>query len=148
MSQPTCNFQFNSRGVAFAELELERNGITPHACQVYHKIQSGPLGMRINYATYESLVQSLANVESLRSFRKLYPRPAVPRLGPSSLFNKSMRWESLVGSWVVPFMGADAAMIKLGQSITTQSENSLHQAQANVYFACSSFKSLCGILKL
>jgi short subunit dehydrogenase-like uncharacterized protein len=87
-------------GVAYAEAQLKEQGITPHSIEMVHKIKTGPTGMSINFATYDSLVESLAHVKDLREFRREHPRPAVKNIGPKQTFRKSVKWDERVASWV------------------------------------------------
>jgi hypothetical protein len=95
---------------------------------MFLSLLAGPKGLVINYATFESAVQSIAHVHDLRILRRQVcrsfysiknPRAPLPNVGGSRLkVYKHPRYESRVGKWVVPFPGADASIVKLGQSIS------------------------------
>lgn len=100
--------------------------------------------MGVNFATYEALVDSIAHVSDLRKLRQVHSLPAVPRLGPKQKVEKSARWEERISKWVVPFLGADSAIIRLGQAITTK-DSDQKPPQVAVYFACENFLGLLGL---
>lgn len=66
---------------------------------------SGPDGLVLNYATYESAVESLAHVDDLRALRKKHPKSSLPITGPKLVMNKTPHWDDRVSSYVLPFPG-------------------------------------------
>lgn len=98
-------------GVVFAREQLEKRGLIPHSAELFLQMHSGKAGAAINFATYESLVESLAHVQELRKLRKDHPRPQPPRVGKKLLLFKNPRYEDKARAWVVPFPGADGFFV-------------------------------------
>ena len=57
-------------GVVYARKEFEKRDLLLATIEMFVSFNAGPAGTGINYATYESLVQSLANANELRKLRK------------------------------------------------------------------------------
>jgi len=57
-------------GVEVCKREMHKDGVLPSSVEMYHYSIVGPAGYAVNYATYESLVNSFAHVDELRKLRK------------------------------------------------------------------------------
>jgi len=69
----TCGFDCipSEMGNLFTRREFTKKGYTPAAVEAFFQFHSGPKGLVLNYATYESAVQSVAHVSDLRKLRRL-----------------------------------------------------------------------------
>lgn len=68
----TCGFDCvpNEIGNVFTKREFAKKGYTAASVESFVDLISGSNGLVLNYATYESAVQSIAHVNDLRSLRK------------------------------------------------------------------------------
>lgn len=79
-SNPTlvscCGFDCmpSDLGLLFVKQQFAKRGWVAATSEMFLSLVSGPKGAVINYATYESAVQSIAHVEDLRKFRKQVKR--------------------------------------------------------------------------
>ncbi|RUS75727.1 hypothetical protein EGW08_016509 [Elysia chlorotica] len=74
-------------------------------------IQTGPAGVGINFATYESAVHGLSNAKELVSLRKsLYPEP-MPKVQHPLPKRSSLFFSDEVKKWCLPFMGSDKSVV-------------------------------------
>lgn len=79
-------------GCVFAKREFVKRGMIPGSVEAFVSLESGKNGLVLNYATYESAVQSLAHVNDLRALRRQVRynysfqfSPIYPRCHPQKL---------------------------------------------------------------
>ena len=108
--------------------------------------------------TYESAVHGIANSGSLRALRKkvqLIHRPQLPLLGPKIKMLSGPRYDKKFASWALPFLGADASVVRMGQQLSealrmhpekSRPVNQLFPVQFSAYFGASSFMSMVGLI--
>lgn len=95
--------------------------------ETFIKLHAGPSGLVLHYPTYESAVHGLGSASQLKILRK---RAAEKRSNPiqKSPFPLKMKnpgtYEPLVDSYLIPFIGADASVVKRTQIALGQSYSS------------------------
>ncbi|KAJ3055220.1 hypothetical protein HK102_011395, partial [Quaeritorhiza haematococci] len=107
-----CGFDCipSEMGNLFTKREFKKMGWTAATVEMFVGLNATK-GLVINYATYESAIQSLAHVAELRKLRKQMKPVQLPYVGNKKLaVYKWPRYEPRVGRWVVPFMGADVGI--------------------------------------
>ncbi|KAJ3212277.1 hypothetical protein HDU67_003938, partial [Dinochytrium kinnereticum] len=152
---PCCGFDSvpADLGNLFIKQEFHRRGYTAATVEMYISIFTGKAGGAGNFATYESAVYGLANAAELRKIRKQIHRPQVPQLGPKLRILGGARFDKFIGKWVIPFIGADASVVRMGQQLSeslrlagySRPPYSLHPVQFAAYMGLKSSISLLGI---
>ncbi|KAF7286971.1 hypothetical protein GWI33_002816 [Rhynchophorus ferrugineus] len=96
-------------------------------------------GSLINYGTWQSLVHSIENRKNLKQLRqKLYEKiKKPPTFQPKQKFIKYPHKDDKVSGWVLPFLGADQAVIRRSQSYFYENNNQ-RPIQASTYFVLKS----------
>ncbi|KAI8851739.1 CG2604-like protein [Chytridium lagenaria] len=153
---PCCGFDSvpADLGNLFNKQEFHKRGYTASAVEMYISIFTGKAGGAGNFATYESAVHGVANAEELRKIRKQIKRPTVPQFGAKLRILPGARFDKFIKKWVIPFIGADASVVRMGQqlseslrtsTITARPVHSLHPVQFAAYMGLKSSLSLVGI---
>ena len=108
----------------------------------YLSLHSGPEGMGGHYATFESAVHGFGARGELDKLRRQagattrLPIVAPPiKKRPGSFFHKE------IGRWCMPFMGADASVVRRTQRVNFESRG-VSPVQFGAYFTISSFWTL------
>lgn len=100
-------------------LRLEREFAKTHALLTSVKAVlsvDGPRGQPlINYGTWDSLVHSVANSAALTQLRRAHPKPRLAFKGEPLAAQGKFTREVASGSYVVPFLGADASVVRRSQ---------------------------------
>ena len=75
-----------------------------------------PEGLKAHYTTFESAVHGVSDASSLRDIRRQidakFKPPAPNYIGPKLERNQSYYFDERVQKWAIPFMGADASVVK------------------------------------
>lgn len=104
-------------GVAFILREFKEKNVTAVNIKSILEVQSGPKGMAIHYATYESAVHGVGSIEDLKTIRKELSSKS-GKFKPSTI-GKPLKlsilpeFDPAVSKWIIPFPGADASVVKL-----------------------------------
>jgi short subunit dehydrogenase-like uncharacterized protein len=119
---PGCGFDSIPAdvGCAFAVETLRAGGATATGVECYLTVKSSDGGGFVgHYATLESAVAGIGSVRELRRVRSAYdakhPDSRVPRFGPSLGKRDGPHWASAVRSFALPFIGADASVVRRTQ---------------------------------
>ncbi|KAI9324838.1 Saccharopine dehydrogenase-domain-containing protein [Zopfochytrium polystomum] len=152
---PFCGFDSipGDMGTLFVKQEFFKRGFTASSVEMMIKIKTGPAGFRGNFTTYESAVHGVANAAMLRNIRKQVKRPALPILGPKLKLLGGAQFSRAFASWIVPFIGADASVVRMGQQITevlrqratAKPVHSLFPVQFAAYLGVSGLMSVVGL---
>ncbi|KAJ3109161.1 hypothetical protein HDU97_008560 [Phlyctochytrium planicorne] len=153
---PCCGFDSipADLGNLFTKQEFNKRGYTASQVEMYLSFFSGKSGSAGNFATFESAVHGVANADELRKIRKQIKRPTVPSIGPKLKLHPGARFDKFFGKWVIPFIGADASVVRMGQQVSeslrlagySRQAYSLHPVQFAAYFGMKNSISLAGIL--
>ena len=78
-----------------------------------------PKGLKGHFTTYESAVHGMGDLKALQQIRKeikkKYNLPAIKHPGPKLLRLTTYKFEERVGKYVIPFMAADASVVRSSQ---------------------------------
>ncbi|KAJ1564867.1 hypothetical protein HK405_013756, partial [Cladochytrium tenue] len=147
---PCCGFDSipADLGTLFVKQEFDKQGYTAASVEMMVRLLSGPSGLRVNFATYESAVHGVANAGALRDLRRRAARPPLPTLGPKLPLYPGARFAREFLSWVVPFAGADASVVRMGQQISAAARfhRPLFPVQFSAYFGVSGIFYLAGLM--
>ncbi|KAJ3317530.1 hypothetical protein HDU76_001146 [Blyttiomyces sp. JEL0837] len=129
---PCCGFDSipADLGTLYLKSEFQKRGYTASTVEMFIKLVTGKSGFRANFATYESAVMGIANANELRKLRKLVSRPALNTIGKKLQVKNGARYDKFVHSWVVPFLGADASVVRMGQQLSEALRLNSHYARA------------------
>ncbi|CAG8543372.1 10170_t:CDS:2, partial [Acaulospora colombiana] len=141
---PACGYDSvpADLGLLFTKRQLEARGAIPSQIEMFSKISGGKSGLVINYATYSSLVHSVANVDALKELRKNAHRPTVPKIGPTLKMAPPSRWDPRVQGYVVPSVTTDLSILKLSQQLDIEFNSGVSPSQLASYFVIPRFKYL------
>eukprot|EP00298_Acanthocystis_sp_HF-20_P013225 c20260_g1_i2.p1 GENE.c20260_g1_i2~~c20260_g1_i2.p1 ORF type:complete len:250 (+),score=91.38 c20260_g1_i2:133-882(+) len=103
--------------------------------------------MRGNYATWWSLIESVASASDFRKWRKTTGcnEKHVKVIGPKLEKQQGFRWKERFSAWVTPFMGADASVMKRTQLFLQDNpsyDKSLSAIQTAAYFQVETRKNV------
>jgi len=114
---PGCGFDSvpGDLGAAFAVEVLRAAGATATAVECYLSVRGGPAGVGGHYATLESAVAGLGSVRELSRVRAAKPSSRTPRYGPPLRKRPGPHWSRLARAWALPFIGADASVVRRTQ---------------------------------
>ncbi|KAJ3191052.1 hypothetical protein HK101_008136 [Irineochytrium annulatum] len=153
---PCCGFDSipADLGNLFTKQEFNRRGYTAAQVEMYINIITGKHGSCGNFATYESAVYGIANADELRKVRKLTKREKVVTIGPKMKILNSPRFDKFAYKWVLPFIGADASVVRMGQQLSESLRLagykrpvlSLQPVQFAAYLGVQSRLSLVGMI--
>lgn len=109
-------------GVLYSKKKLVETGVVPTTVEMFLQIQNDTKeGLTFHYATYESAVQGFGSVDELRKLRKQIKRKPAQSLASNKLkIATRPQWDSRVSRWILPFPGADASVVRMGQQITEE----------------------------
>ncbi|KAJ3410082.1 hypothetical protein HDV05_004107 [Chytridiales sp. JEL 0842] len=150
---PCCGFDSVPADVGnlFLKQEFNKRGFTAATSTMYVGINSGSAGFKVNFATFESAVQGVAHIGELRKTRAMIKRPKPAQLGPKLTFLSKPRFDKFIQKWVVPFMGSDSAIVRMGQEVTEtlrssskRSVDKLHPVQFQAYISMKNIWYLMG----
>ncbi|KAJ3117416.1 hypothetical protein HDU96_006797 [Phlyctochytrium bullatum] len=152
---PCCGFDSvpADLGALYTKQQFHRLGYTASVIEMYINIVTGRSGGAGNFATYESAVHGVANANELRKIRKQIRRPNFPTIGPKLKLLSGAKFDSFIHKWIIPFIGADASVVRMGQQLSeglrsssyARPVHSLHPVQFGAYFGLKSAVSLVGI---
>ena len=128
LSVSSCGFDSipADMGVIFGTDTLRAQRITPSSVESFLTLASGPLGAAGHFATFESAVHGFGSADELRGTRKryaaLHPAAAVVPIVGRRLPRREGKfgplfWARECGAWAIPFLGADASIVKRTQRI-------------------------------
>lgn len=116
----------------------------------YMAIKQGPLGMKVNTGTWESVIHMLAHASELASLRRqnraTFTKP-LPERHPRLTRRFALFWNDVAESWCVPYLGPD-------RPVMTHSEMFRHQlcdlkpVQVQTYFCVPGFFQGLGLAVL
>ncbi|XP_070580714.1 saccharopine dehydrogenase-like oxidoreductase [Ptychodera flava] len=88
----------------------------------YLTFHTGSKGMVIHYATWQSAIHGFADQDKLKEIRKVLNTQPLPKLKPR-LQRRGMAFFSPdVNKWCVPFLGADASVVRRSQKFHYEKE--------------------------
>uniref|UniRef100_H2ZGE7 Saccharopine dehydrogenase-like oxidoreductase n=1 Tax=Ciona savignyi TaxID=51511 RepID=H2ZGE7_CIOSA len=88
---------------------------TLNSIKAYLSLNSGASGLGIHFATYESAVYGLSDVNSLSKVRKAFDHKPLPLVGPRMKREGFVHYKAYMGSYCIPFLGADPSVVKRSQ---------------------------------
>ncbi|KAI3662363.1 hypothetical protein MP638_004887 [Amoeboaphelidium occidentale] len=149
---PACGFDCvpSEMAVLFIKNQLAKENVTPAHAEMFFKLLPGPYGAAGNYGTYESLIYGVGFSSNLKKIRAQIDLPKVPRVGPLLKFKHFPYYEKRVGSWVIPFLFADPAVVRLSQrlienGVWTNAAPKPKPIQFNAYVRLPSVFSVLGL---
>lgn len=128
-------------GVLYIKRLFAARGWTPAHIEMFLRIYTGPSGLRVGYATFESAgkfvymsacflvltkncllnhiytVHGFGSVELLREIRKVSNLAPLPRTGPKLAFHKRLTYDRELQMYHVPFQFADPSVVRLSQQL-------------------------------
>ena len=85
-------------GLDFVKKQYAKCNFYPSSAEVFIELHSDPkLGSAINYATYESAIESISNISKLNEIRRKSDRAIVPKYGPILKVHKKPRFDKRIG---------------------------------------------------
>lgn len=107
-------------GAAHARETLAAAGATATVVDSFLTMTGGPRGIAAHYATFESAVHGFGAQDELRALRRRFngvhpdvpPLPALPLVGPKPRRRDGLFWDERVRSYALPFVGADASVVR------------------------------------
>ena len=118
---PGCGFDSIPAdvGCQCAVETLRAGGATATGVECFLSIKSSGNGFSGHFATLESAVAGIGSVRELRRVRSAFdakhPGSRVPRYGPTLRKNEGPHWASAVRAFALPFIGADASVVRRTQ---------------------------------
>ncbi|KAG9291945.1 hypothetical protein G9A89_004883 [Geosiphon pyriformis] len=136
---PACGFDSvpSDIGFLYTKRQLESRGVLPCSIEFFFKLLVGPAGHTLNFGTYESLINALADLDSIRRLRASANRPTVPKVGPILKRITSGTWEKRVNGYVIPFLFADPSVIRLSQELDIEHHTNTPPVQFAGYVVIS-----------
>eukprot|EP00603_Paraphysomonas_imperforata_P012700 CAMPEP_0114457414 /NCGR_PEP_ID=MMETSP0104-20121206/4150_1 /TAXON_ID=37642 ORGANISM="Paraphysomonas imperforata, Strain PA2" /NCGR_SAMPLE_ID=MMETSP0104 /ASSEMBLY_ACC=CAM_ASM_000202 /LENGTH=438 /DNA_ID=CAMNT_0001629959 /DNA_START=23 /DNA_END=1340 /DNA_ORIENTATION=+ len=107
-------------GVRFCMQQFQNahpdDGYSLSSIESFLKVITGPSGLGGHYTTFECAVHGIGDVDSLRRIRnevqEKYNPPKITHNGPRLAKRPALSWDEEAGQYVIPFMGADASVIR------------------------------------
>lgn len=144
----SCGFDSIPAEICLAYLRQHFNGDLDQV-ESFVFMKTGPLGMKINFGTWQSAMYGLAHASELVDLRrqareKLFTKPLPPRHTRLDRRN-ALFWSDVAQGWCLPFLGSD-------RSVMIHSEMFRHQlcgtkpVQVQTYLRVPGFFSGVGLL--
>ena len=95
-------------------------------------------GPGVNFGTWQSIINGVANPGDLDQIRNQLFSEQMPKVAPKIEERSFIHWSDLVEAWCIPFMGSDRAVMKRSEQYRYL-ENNLRPAQVRTYALCPSF---------
>nr|XP_002125674.1 saccharopine dehydrogenase-like oxidoreductase [Ciona intestinalis] len=99
-------------GAVFTQQQFQG---TLNSIKAYLSVNAGPSGYGFHFTTYESAVHGISDVKSLSKIRKQFGHKPLPTVGPRMKREGFMHYLSFAQSYCIPFLGADASVVKRSQ---------------------------------
>jgi len=88
--------------------------------EAFHQFNAGPAGYRVNATTFHAAIDGFANADVLRGLRKQSSLRQPPRvIGAGLRMHTRPYYEPRVKQYAMPFLFADAAVVRLTRSLAT-----------------------------
>ncbi|PRP88393.1 hypothetical protein PROFUN_03307 [Planoprotostelium fungivorum] len=103
---------------AVKALRREHNGVLPSSVEMFLRLQPGPSGMGVNYATYECAVEGFGSVKALKDIRRdlAKKRAVMPHLiGKKPIVTENFKWDGYNRAWRLNHFFADASVVRTTQ---------------------------------
>eukprot|EP01025_Chloroclados_australasicus_P062016 TRINITY_DN8144_c0_g1_i6.p1 TRINITY_DN8144_c0_g1~~TRINITY_DN8144_c0_g1_i6.p1 ORF type:complete len:415 (+),score=37.65 TRINITY_DN8144_c0_g1_i6:171-1415(+) len=137
--------------VLFAKQQFQPPSI-PYRVESYLTVLTSKYGLRGNYATWESAIQGFGSYESLKRLRSKAKKDGLIHVtsipGPKPPKQSQARYDKHLSSWIFPFPGADAAVVRRSEAYFAQKGKNPIYYSANVSIPSTFFAFVMAFMGL
>ncbi|XP_002732534.1 saccharopine dehydrogenase-like oxidoreductase [Saccoglossus kowalevskii] len=116
-----------------------------NSVESYVTFNNGPKGGGLHYGTWLSAIHGLGDQQNLRKIRKQINPEPMPKMKPTLQRRGAVFHSSDMNKWCIPFLGADAAVVRRTQRYQHEKRNK-RPIQYGAYLALPNIFALIGLM--